>query len=376
MKIGIDAYPLYAEQNTGIGIVILTVLEHLSKSDKVNEYFLYTPSVRHLDQAKEILKNRNFTIIEVKGIFPNTRRLWLQSPQLISRMKRDQISLFWGGGEYVPVRAPRSITVITTIHDVVFKLFPETVSFTNMIFYRILLPLCLNRSQRCLTVSQTSKKEIAELLHFDKRRIDVIYNSIDCDKFKSGKSPKKKHLLFIGTIQPRKNLLNVLKAYALIASRVSTPLVIVSTSGWKQSEIKTYYESLPPRIQKKIIFKGYLDEKELVSCYQEAVALVAPSFHEGFGLCVGEAMAAGSAVITSKRGAIAEVFKNIPVYVDPESIDEISDAMLNMINNTKERTFHEKKGLSFIRKYDIKGIGEKFKDYFEKSAKAGANNLS
>jgi glycosyltransferase involved in cell wall biosynthesis len=374
MRIGIDAYPLYADQNTGIGMVILTVLEHLAKSDRANEYFLYTPAIRHHDWAHEILKNRKFRIVEIKGLFPNTRRLWLQSPQLISRMVNDRIDLFWGGGEYIPVMTPRSITVITTIHDVVFKLIPSTISFANMIFCRTLLPLCLKRSDRCLTVSHTSKKEIADLLYYDEQRIDVIYNSIDCAKFAPGKNQKKKHLLFVGTLQPRKNLVNVLKAYVMIAGKVETPLVIIGASGWKQSEMKIYIESIPQSILKKIIFKGYTGSRELVRCYQEAVALVAPSFHEGFGLCIGEAMASRTAVITSRRGAIPEVFKDAPVYVDPESVDEISYAMLIMINDAKTRRFHEKKGFSLIKNYDIKGIGKNFRNYFEKSVK-GSNAI-
>jgi glycosyltransferase involved in cell wall biosynthesis len=368
MRIGIDAYPLNAEQNTGIGMVTLSVLEHLAKSDKTNEYFLYTPSIRHHDRAKEILKNRKFHIVEVKGIFPGTRRLWLQSPQLITQMTHDNISLFWGGGEYIPVRTPKNITVITTIHDVVFRLFPKTVSFTNMIFYKTLLPLCLKRSDRCLTVSHTSKKEIADLLSYDKNKIDVIYNSIDCAKFNTAKNPRKKHLLFVGTLQPRKNLVNVLKAYVAIATKVTAPLVIIGASGWKNSEMKNYIESIPPSTRKKIIFKGYIGGKELVRCYQEAITLVAPSFHEGFGLCIGEAMASGTAVITSRRGAIPEVFKDAPVYVDPESVDEISFAMLIMINDAKTRRFHEKKGSLLIKNFDVKMIGKKFREYFEKSA--------
>jgi glycosyltransferase involved in cell wall biosynthesis len=140
--------------------------------------------------------------------------------------------------------------------------------------------------------------------------------------------------------------------------------------------MKSYIENLPPEVRKKIIFKGYIGSKELVRSYQEAVALVAPSLHEGFGLCIGEAMAAGSAVITSRRGAIAEVFKDAPVYVDPESVDEISYAMLIMINDLKTRAFHEKKGLSLIKNYDISGIGKNFREYFAKHVNTGTGNVS
>ncbi|HEY1406961.1 MAG TPA: glycosyltransferase family 1 protein [Spirochaetota bacterium] len=370
MNIGIDAYPLFAEQNTGIGRYILTMLENLSREDKSNDYYLYTPAITHSDIARVIAKNKKFHIIAISGLFKNSRRLWLQSPQLVSHIRKNNIEVFWGGGEYIPVLLPKSVTAVTTIHDVVFRLFPETVSLSNNVFYRTLFRLCLRRADRCLTVSHSSKKEIHQLLGFPEEKIDVIYNAIDTERYaKSKKNEEKRIVLFVGTLQPRKNLVNVLRGYVSASDYIDAPLVIVGASGWKNSALREYIENIPSDTRARIEFRGFISENELVSLYREALCVVVPSLHEGFGLCIGEGMAAGSAVITSRRGAIEEVFGDAPLYVDPESPHEIASAIIRLITKKSVRVSHERAGLTCIKKYDISHVGKNYMSYFARLRK-------
>jgi glycosyltransferase involved in cell wall biosynthesis len=368
MIIGIDAYPLFAKENTGIGNVVLSVLEELSKFDKKNTYILYTPGVHQHEKAEKITANKNFRICAIKGFFSGSRRLWLQSPQLIRCMRKDQLDIFWGGGEYIPLFTPKRTIAVSMIHDVVFKLFPETVSAGNMLFYKTLLPLCLKRADRCLSVSKTSAKEISDLLGFDKNKIDVLYNAIETKAYLPAPKKKivKKHLLFVGTLQPRKNLLNVIKGYEKHLADTNVPLVIIGASGWKESALKEYIETIPDRIKKNIIFKGFISRNELIKYYQDAFALLNPSLHEGFGLCIAEAMAAKTAVIASKRGAIPEIFGNAVQYVNPESPDEIGKAMKTMIFDAKKRGLFESKGLRKVSAYNINRLGKDYAAYFKK----------
>jgi glycosyltransferase involved in cell wall biosynthesis len=365
MKIGIDAYPLFADKNTGIGIYVITMLESLSREHSDDEFYLYTPAVTHKETAKLISKNKKFHIVEVHGFFKKSRRVWLQSPQILSHIKRNQIDVFWGGGEYIPILLPKHVTAVTTIHDVVFKLFPETVSAANAFFYRTLFRLCLKRADRCLTVSNTSKKEINALLGFPEDRIDVIYNAIDTELFsKEKKNEKKKHVLFVGTLQPRKNLINVLRAYTAAADYIDEPLIVVGSSGWKNSALREYIDCIPVDTRDRIEFKGYVGQDELVSLYREAFCVVCPSLHEGFGLCIGEGMAAGSVVIASKRGAVEEVFGDAPVYVDPESPHDIASAIIRVITKKNVRAAYERAGIACVKKYDISNLGKKYITYF------------
>jgi glycosyltransferase involved in cell wall biosynthesis len=368
MNIGIDAYPLFAEKNTGIGNVVLSAIEELSKYDRKNRYILYTPRVRQEKHAEIITENPNFDIREIKGFFSGSRKLWLQSPQLAARMRKDNLDIFWGGGEYIPILTPKKTIAVSMIHDVVFKLFPETVSACNMLFYRTLLPLCLKRADRCLSVSKTSGKEISDLLGFDSGKIDVIHNRIDTKAYRPSGKKKivKKHLLFVGTLQPRKNLVNVVKGYVKYFADDGIPLVIIGASGWKENSIRDYIDTIPHDIRKRIIFKGFISRTELVKYYQEAVALLNPSLHEGFGLCIAEAMAAGSAVIASRRGAIPELFGSSVMYADPESPDSIGKAMRTMVTDVSKRKTFEKKGLQKVAEYDIPLLGKEYAAYFER----------
>lgn len=361
MKIGIDAYPLFADQNTGIGRYVITMLECLSREHVDDEFYLYTPAITHTDIAKALSRNKKFHVVEISGFFRSSRRLWLQSPGILSHIKKNGIDIFWGGGEYIPVLLPKNVIAVTTIHDVVFKLFPDTVSTVNSLFYRTLFRLCLRRADRCLTVSETSRKEISSLLGFPADRIDVIHNAIDTGLYaEAKKNEEKNHILFVGTLQPRKNLINVLRAYVMASDYIEEPLIIVGSSGWNTSSLREYIECIPPDVRERIEFRGFVSQKDLIALYRESLCVVVPSLHEGFGLCIGEAMASGSAVIASRRGAVEEIFGDAPVYVDPESPHDIASEMIRIISKKSVRTAHERAGLACVKKYDISELGGRY----------------
>lgn len=365
MRIGFDAYFLHNQGNTGIGNFLLNILLELSNADKQNEYFIYTPEIFHKDVAEKIFTNKKFNKRIVNSSIFKQRRLWLQSPQLLSKIKKDKLDIFFGGGEYIPVFLPSSVIAISAIHDVVFKIFPETTSITNKIFYKTLFKISLKRSNYIATISNNSKKEIIKYLNCPAEKIFVIHNTIDTKKYIPKKSvTKKDYILFVGTLQPRKNLVNLILAFAKASFKTTDQLVIVGGSGWKNSKLATVIESLSVDIKNRIIFKGFISGDELITLYQEAKMVVVPSLHEGFGLVIAEAMASGTAVITSPVAAIPEVFSDTPIYANPLSIDDLSTAMLKLSMDKKMRIKTEKNGLAFIDKYSNKTLAKNFIDMF------------
>ena len=262
--------------------------------------------------------------------------------------------MFFAGAEYFPLFLPRAITVATTIHDVAYRAMPEAISLTNSIFYNILFPFFVKRSDYFFTVSQHSKNEMINYLHIDAERITVVHNGIDLSEFTPAvKNEKEQYLLFVGTLQPRKNLVNIIRAFSLIADRIDYSLVIVGGSGWKNSPISELIETLEKPVRDRIVFKGYVDGDELARLYRRARLFVLPSLHEGFCLPILEAMASGTAVLTAPRTAIPEVFGDAVEYADPLSPEDIASKMKELISDNAKRARLEKKGLSLSKKYDV-----------------------
>ena len=151
--------------------------------------------------------------------------------------------------------------------------------------------------------------EMVKYLHIEEKKIGVIYNGIDLKKFhKAAAADKKPYILFVGTLQPRKNLSNIIRAFSYISDKIDDNLVIVGGTGWKNSRLNDEIQGLDRKVKRRIVFQGYVSGDELARLYREAKLFVLPSLHEGFCLPILEAMASGTAVLTARRTAIPEVF--------------------------------------------------------------------
>lgn len=361
MNIGVDAFYLSNKNNDGIGNYLLQLLTAVSKIDHLNYYYLYTPYILQKTISEEISRNPHFQIITIPGIFKKRRRFWLQNPSVIARCKADKIDIFFGGGEYFPLFLPRKIKVMITIHDVAFKIIPEAISITNRLFYYLVFPFFIRRSDIILTVSHNSKNEIIRYLKIPENKVIVIYNGIEVKIFHPGNNLKKKDfILFVGTLQPRKNLVNLIKAYALIAHTIRENLIIVGARSWQNSQIRDVVHCLPENIQNRIEFKGYVSGEELRTLYKSAKLFTLLSLHEGFGFPILEAMASGTAVVTAKSAAIPEVFQNAVEYADPLSPLDIAQKIQNLIADKAKRKKMEINGLNYATRYDVSIQGKAF----------------
>jgi glycosyltransferase involved in cell wall biosynthesis len=355
MRIGVDAYYLYTEHIDGLGNYLLRLLKELSRIDSEHEYYLYTPGVTHTEYADAIFANPRFKLRQIPGIFHGKRRLWLQSPSLKRGIIGDKIELFFAGAEYFPILLPRSIRVISTIHDVAYKAMPEAISLTNSIFYNLLFPFFVRRSDLFFTVSHHSKREMMKFLHIDEKKITVIHNGIDLKYYAPLKKvSKKRYILFVGTLQPRKNLVNLVSAFSIISDKISDSLVIVGGSGWKNTPLSKLIEKMSEDVKKRIIFTGYVAGDDLAKLYREARLFALPSLHEGFCLPILEAMASGTAVLTSHRTAIPEVFGDAVEYADPDSPEDIAAKLYGLITDDSKRDRLQRRGLATSKKYEVK----------------------
>lgn len=226
---------------------------------------------------------------------------------------------------------------ITCLHDIAFERHPEFFSKKFVLYYQWLIPKVLNTSKHIITVSEFSKSEIADFYRIPPDKITVVPNAsaFHRDSAESVfKVHQKPYFLFVGSLDPRKNLLFLLKAFTLAAVK-DVDLVVVGAahaSFAANPELETY-RRLP-----NIIFTGYVSDAELRSYYAGALALVNPSLYEGFGLPVAEALSMGCAVLASDIPAFREVGGTDVVYFNTADASELSGLIKRFASNTPGMT--------------------------------------
>ncbi len=365
MKIGVDAYYLHAEHIDGLGTYLLRLMKELSRIDAANDYYLYTPGVCQEKYAAEIFGNTRFHLRIVPGIFKTSRRLWLQSPSLTQSIRQDDVELFFAGAEYFPLLLPRSITVALAIHDVAFRAVPEAISLSNMLFYRLLFPLFIRRADRFFTVSRHSRDEMARYLGISGDLISVIYNGIDLDAFSpAGSTSKRNYILFVGTLQPRKNLVNLIRAFERASGSIPHRLVVVGASGWKNSPLGDLVDGLSPKIRERIEFMGYVSGPDLVRLYREATLFALPSLHEGFCLPIMESLASGTPALASPVTAIPEIYGDAIEYADPHSPEDISEKIIGLLTDDGRLEEFRRRGLDLAKKFSLRAQASEYLSSF------------
>lgn len=225
---------------------------------------------------------------------------------------------------------------IITLHDIAFHVYPETFSKSFVFTYKTLIPLLIKSSKHILTVSEFSKKEIQNFYTVKAEDISVVYNAVD-NYFTSKQDENlkaKRYLLAVCSLNHRKNLIGILKAYSKITDKESnTKLFIVGDISSKS--FKTL--DLSPYLNSNVEILGRISDQELVKYYSNAIGFVYPSFYEGFGIPPLEAQTCGCPVLLSNASCFPEVFGNSALYCHPDSVDSIANSMIQLINNREIR---------------------------------------
>lgn len=236
---------------------------------------------------------------------------------------------------------------LPVIHDLNFIYYPEFLPYLHSKYYRTFFPKYIRKANRVATVSEYSKSDIIKLYNIPPDKVDVVYNGAN-EKFRplsSDEQQKVRHkysqgapyFLFVGTIQPRKNISNLIKAFNEFRTSFSSniKLLLVGSKKYMNKEIEDAYNLSPYR--NDIVFTGWLPFDELTRVMASAFALIYPSHFEGFGIPMLEAMYCDVPVIASHSTSMPEVAGNAALYVDPQSVDSIKSAMLKLYNDESLR---------------------------------------
>jgi glycosyltransferase involved in cell wall biosynthesis len=225
---------------------------------------------------------------------------------------------------------PKGIKLTATIYDMTVRLMPELHTAANIQADENLARNVLARADRLIAISENSRKDAARLLGLSADKIEVIYPGVPEVYFGAQARPSEQpYVLYLGTIEPRKNVDTLLDAWSGFRFRSDFDLVIAGASGWAGEKTMARLASRPPGVR----YLGYVPEDELPGLMAGATAFVYPSLYEGFGFPVAQAMAAGIPVITSNTSCLPEVAGEAALLVDPRSAGELQAAMEKLLTS-------------------------------------------
>ena len=340
MNIGFDAKRAF-HNDTGLGVFSRVLISLLAAHYPDNEYYLFNPK-----------KGKLFTpqYSNVQEVLPKEflhkilKSAW-RSKWLTKDLQKLKIDLFHGLSHEIPfgIRETR-IPAVVTMHDMFPEIYPHQFKPVDVKIYRRKSRHACKKADRIMAISRETKKHIVDIYQIDPDKIDVIYQS--CDPAFSVIQPEaekeavrkkyglpEKFFLHVGAIIERKNLLNICKAMQLIRHEIDLPLVVVGKGKAYKEQVKQYIKE--QHLQDRVIFlsdnlaaagkKPFVATADFPAIYQLATAMIYPSFYEGFGIPVAEALCSGVPVITSNTSCLPEAGGPGSYYVDPSKPEEMAE---------------------------------------------------
>lgn len=330
MRIGFDAKRAFYNYS-GLGNYSRNVIKSLHQSFPENQFNLYTPSTR---KAISFIEGDNVNIITPKKQSGKILKSYWRSFMITKRLENDNIDIYHGLSNELPGNINETnVKSIVTIHDLIFIRYPELYKPIDREIYSRKFRYACTVADKIIAVSSQTKEDIVNYFNIDDHKIEVIYQGCD-DVFKTIISDEQKnsikekydlpsqYMLYVGTIEERKNLLNVVKA--LHQGSIDIPLVIV---GRTTKYIKKVVDYICNNLVENTIFLQDVPLEDLPAIYQSSEMFIYPSVFEGFGIPVLEALQSKVPVITSKGGCFNEVGGDNSIYVDPMNVDEIIEAI-------------------------------------------------
>jgi len=340
-KIVVDALPLLSSF-TGIGRYTYEVTKQLQKSDAFAIEFFYGYFSSNLIEASSNprLKSVKSSIIKNSIVKSIVRKVLFWASGLFSK----KYDLYWEPN-FIPLKSIKSERVIATVHDFSWELYPEFQPSERVKYFKKNFYKQIEKVDFIITGSEFTKQEILNRIGIQDEKIRVIYHGLNHHVFYDCglEKPEQKYILAVGSLEPRKNLKNLLLAYEMMDNNFKDThhLILVGASGWNNSEIMSKIDQM----QKWVKYSGYVSDEELAMLYGKASLFIYPSFYEGFGIPPLEAMACGVPVVCSNSSSLPEVGGDAVVYCDPYSVENIKEKIELVLGDKELQKQMIQKGL-------------------------------
>ena len=351
MLIALDVRSLL-QPLTGVGNYTYNLLWHILEQDEQNDYLLLgPPGIRRnliearLSREEKVLRLEQTAIGRVqRGSAQQRLKMFMRYGSIVFfrlNYSLRRVNLFFGPN-FFGFFSSSHLTVIT-VHDLSYLIYPDCMAKKTLRFLQKYMPKCLARADRIIAVSKNTKKDLVRLCGVPEEKISIVYPGYNSEVFRPAKIEHRilsdtfnlepGYILYVGTIEPRKNLVTLLEAYRLLGQRgITAPLVLCGPMGWKSESFLTNLKTLRSTNAVRLI--GYVDEQWLPLLYSGASCFVFPSLYEGFGFPVLEAMACGCPVVSSGVSAIPEVVGGAGLLLDdPRDENLLAEAVSRVLED-------------------------------------------
>ena len=366
MHIGIDAHAIGARQG-GNETYIANLIKSLAEIDGDNLYTIYLADAGAAAQWRESFttRHKNFSLRLLPPPTPLVRVPVYLTYELFKRPV-DVLHVQYTAPPFC--RAP----VVVTIHDLAFERMPETFTRRGSFQLKLTVRRTAKKAARVATVSEYSRQDLLDIYKLPPEKVVVTYNGVESSFTPQPSVPNEAEevrrrfgvsrdfLLAVGSLQPRKNLVRLIRAYARLRSErqdFKPQLVIVGRKLWLASEIFDEVKRHP--WADDVILTGYVADEDLPALYRAARAFVYPSLFEGFGLPPLEAMASGTPVVTSDVSSLPEITGDAALLIDPNDERALANALIEIMNNDRLRAELREKGIAQAKKFTWRDAAEK-----------------
>ncbi len=370
LRLGYDAKRLF-NNFTGLGNYSRTLLTNLAEYYPEHAYFLFTPKVKLTKETQFFLSNPQFDVRMPKQKWQGP---WWRTSGVKKTLVRKKIDLYHGLSHEIPFGINEiDVKSVVTIHDLIFKHYPRQYSYFDRQIYDRKFRYACEHADRIIAISESTKMDIIRFYQIPSAKIQVVYQSCDA-RFKLQLSHEiiqrtlqqyklpENFLLFVGSIIERKNLFGVVKALSNIPKERRLPLVVIGKGGaYKQKVIKFLTQN---KMTREVLFSD-VDNADLPAIYQAASLFLYPSYYEGFGLPIIEALWSRTPVITSRTSSMPEAAGPYSALVHPDNVEEIAHQIELILNDSGLQQQMVDSGIEHAQLFDSEKVTHQLMELYE-----------
>jgi glycosyltransferase involved in cell wall biosynthesis len=389
MHIGINAQLLSFSQNYrngGVSHYIRYLLTEIARQPSVHRYTVFVNGQDVIDSLEAFSPQITYVPASWSESRPTSRVAWEQLT-LPAEIRKRGIEVLHSPVNVLPEWVPQHCATVVTLHDLAFLRFPEVLTRPKRLYHRTFTVRSLQRATMLITVSNSTQRDAHELVGIPFERMQTVYPCIDerfsqqvteeeTTFFRKQKGLEEGFILYLGTLEPRKNITAIIETYAILRQHynVQQKLVLAGGKGWLYGTIFEKVKQLG--LEENVVFPGFVAETEQALWYSAASAFIYPSLYEGFGIPVAEALACGVPVVTSNVSSLPEAGMNSALSVAPNDIKALTEALHQALTDQQLRQQFRTNAATVRQKFSASRMAQQTLEVYSQAAEYVARHSS